>query len=281
MLIGWLEKGVGTCAGLFSFTPIPTYLLIFVRLYKTVQKRVSISIVFLLFLVNGIFAQKETTADNIGLVYRKEFTIGPLIHTGGFGAMYRTGKYVDGFKRRFWEFKIYNIKHTKEARTINPYYENSRGFILGKVNSLTNLSASKTWQHTIYSKGDRGGVEIRYHYTTGINLGLYKPVYLRVINTGADSIVTEKYNPAKHQTINILGRGGLFSGITEIKPRPGLHLATGMSFEFAQTDNKVWAVELGAQFDIFAFSEPIMANYRNRPYFLNFYLAFLYGKKKN
>jgi hypothetical protein len=24
-----------------------------------------------------------------------------------------------------------------------------------------------------------------------------------------------------------------------------------------------------------------MANYRNRPYFLNFYLAFLYGKKKN
>ncbi len=245
------------------------------------QQRASIFIVLLLFLSTGLFAQKETTADNIGLVYRKEFTIGPIIHTNGFGAMFRTGKYVDGFKRRFWEFSIYNIKHNKEGRTINPYYENSRGFILGKLNSLTNIAASKTWQRTVYSKGDKGGVEIRYHYTAGVNLGLFKPVYLRVINTGADSIVSERYNPDKHQVINILGRAGLFSGITEIKPRPGLHLATGMSFEFAQTDNKVWAVEVGAQFDIFAFPEPIMANYRNRPYFVNFYLAFLYGKKKN
>lgn len=245
------------------------------------RKSIAITVFFLLFLVTGLMAQKETAADNIGLVYRKEFTIGPLIHTNGFGAMFRTGRYVDGFKRRFWEFTLYNIKHPKEGRAINPYYENSRGFILGKLNSLTNIAASKTWQRTIYSKGDRGGVEIRYHYTTGVNLGLYKPVYLRVINTGADSIVTEKYDPNKHQLVNILGRGGLFSGITEIKPRPGLHLATGMSFEFAQADNKVWAVEVGAQFDIFAFAPPIMANYRNRPYFLNFYLAVMLGKKKN
>lgn len=228
-----------------------------------------------------LFAQKETSADDIGLVYRREFSFGPVIHTNGFGFMYRTGKYVDGFKKRFWEFEIFNIKHAKEARTINPYYENARGFVYGKLNSLIVLSASKTWQRTIYSRGDRGGIEIRYHYTAGADLGLYLPVYLRVVNTGADSITVERYNPAKHDLINILGRAGPFNGFKEIAPRPGAHIAAGFSFDFARADNHVRAIEIGAQFDIFAFSKPLMATQPNRPYFLNFYLAFLYGSKKN
>jgi hypothetical protein len=247
---------------------------------QALRHRITILITLLL-LSLSLNAQKETADDNIGIVYRKENTIGGYIHTNGFGAMYRTGVFVDGFKRRFWQFDIFNIKHPKEGRTINPFYENSRGFIYGKLNSLTNLSASRTWQRTLYSKSYGTGIEIRYHYSAGVNLGLFKPVYLRVINTGADSIVVEPYNPNKHQLINILGRGGLFSGFGNIKPRPGLHLTSGFSFDFSQTDNKVWAIELGAQFDIFALPEPIMANNPNKPWFLNFYLAILYGSKKN
>lgn len=228
-----------------------------------------------------LFGQKETSADNIGLVYRREFSFGPMIHTNGFGAMLRTGKYVDGFKRRFWEFAVYNIKNPKEGRTINPYYENTGAFIYGKQHALINLVGAKTWQRTIYSRGDKTGIEIRYHYTAGVDLGLYLPVYLKVVNPGADKITVEPYDPAKHELVNIIGRASPFLGFKGIAPRPGAHLGAGLSFDFAKADNRVRALEIGAQFDIFAFPKPMMATQPNRPYFLNFYLAFLYGSKKN
>lgn len=242
--------------------------------------RILILLICLLFAAT-CFAQRETNADEIGIVYRKEHSFGPMLHTNGYGLLYRTGVNVTGFKKRMWEFGLYIIKHPKEARTVNPYYENARSFIYGKQYSLTTLAASRMWQHTIYSKGDKGGVEIRWHYTGGLLLGLYKPVYLRVIDTDAETIVVERYDPAKHSMIDIMGRAGLFTGFDQLKPRPGVHLATGFSFDFARNDDRVMALEVGAQFDIFAFAPPIMANNPNRPYFLNFYLAFLYGKKKN
>jgi len=242
--------------------------------------RIYILLLSLLFAATGL-AQRETTADDIGLVYRKERSFGPMLHTNGYGLLYRTGVNVTGFKKRMWEFGLYIIKHPKEARSVNPYYENSRSFIYGKQYSLTSLSASRMWQHTIYSKGDKGGVEIRWHYTGGLLLGLYKPVYLRVINTITENVVVERYDPAKHTMINIIGRAGLFTGFNELKPRPGAHIATGFSFDFARDDDRVMALEVGTQFDIFAFAPPMMANNPNRPWFLNFYLAFLYGKKRN
>lgn len=235
----------------------------------------------LLLLCATAHAQRETTADEIGLVYRKEWSVGAMIHTHGYGILYRTGKNVTGFKKRMWEFGAYTIKHPKEARTVNPYYESARSVIYGKLHSLTAFSASRMWQRTLYSKGDKGGVEIRWHYTGGLLLGLYKPVYLRIIDNDDQTELVQQYDPDKHQLMNILGRAGLFSGIGEIKPRPGAHVATGFSFDFSRNDNTVLALEIGAQFDIFAFAPPMMAFNPNRPYFLNFYLAFLYGKKRN
>lgn len=241
----------------------------------------TFGILLLLLAATTCFGQRETGADNIGLVYRKEWSIGPMLHTNGYGILYRNGVNVTGFKKRMWEFGAYITKHPKEARTVNPYYESARSFIYGKMHSLTVFSASRMWQRTLYSKGDKGGVEIRWHYTGGVLLGLYKPVYLRVINTNDDVAVVEKYDPDKHYLNNILGRAGLFTGFNELKPRPGLHVATGLSFDFAREDDRVMALETGVQFDAFLFAPPMMAFSTNRPYFLNFYLAFLYGKKRN
>ena len=50
---------------------------------------------------------------------------------------------------------------------------------------------------TLFSKGERSGVEVRYSYYVGASLGITKPVYLEVI-VPYDTIpytTTKKYDP--------------------------------------------------------------------------------------
>jgi hypothetical protein len=221
--------------------------------------------------------------DDVKLLYRNEFTIGGIVHTSGFGFNYRRGWHVTGYKKRILEIEGVNIKHAKEIKTQNPLFENSKGYVYGKLNVLDVLRAGYGFQKELYGKEQRRGVQINLLTMLGASIGLAKPVYLEILQPTSDpqiyNITTEKYDPAKHFTDNIYGRAPFFKGFEQSKIYPGGYAKLGVSFEYADLDDDIKCIETGATVDVFPKVIPIMANTTNNQVFVNLYINFIWGKK--
>ena len=65
---------------------------------------------------------------------------------------------------------------------------------------------------------------------------------------------------------------------------PGIQGKLGLFFSLGAFDKYVKAVETGIMFDIYSKKLPIMVEtdeISNKPYFFNFYVNFLFGKRSN
>ncbi|MBK6640426.1 MAG: hypothetical protein IPG39_03915 [Bacteroidetes bacterium] len=62
---------------------------------------------------------------------KNEFSFGANIHTSGWGFDFRKGKNITANKKRMWEAEIVNMKHPKEVRSVNPYFDNAKSFFMG------------------------------------------------------------------------------------------------------------------------------------------------------
>lgn len=208
-----------------------------------------------------------------------------MIHTSGFGIGYRSGKHITGYKKRMFELELTGMKHPKEIRTVNPYFENSKSYIYGKENSFLLLRAGLGKQKIINSKPYWGGVELRYFYYGGLSLGLLKPIYLYILHkTSVDyeyNLSIEKYDPDIHFAEDIFGRAPFFQGFNKLKPMPGIYLKTGLNFEYGAYDESVKAIEAGVTLDAYTNNVPIMAFVKNRNYFVSLYLSFHFGSRGN
>lgn len=236
-------------------------------------------------------AGKGNTGDiqDVGLLYRYEMSGGILAHSNGFGANFRKGKHLTGYKKRMLEIELVNMKHPKEYKSFNPSNE-AKGYIFGKQNSLVILRTGAGIQKVITSKANRGGVEVRYLYYGGASIGFLKPVYLEILreipNSTDFNIVREKYDPQKHNTGNIFGRAPFTLGLTEMSILPGIYGKFGLNFEYGVTDDKIRAIETGVTFDLYYKKAPIMAKIDNaddydpnKQFFISFYINILYGNK--
>jgi len=228
--------------------------------------------------------------ENVGVLYKKVMTFGILAHSNGFGANFRRGKHLTGYKKRIYEIELVNMKHPKEYKVYNPSRENAKGYIFGKLNSVFILRPSIGTQRVITRKADEGGVELRFIYSIGASIAFLKPVYLEIIqeqpNTGDFKIVTEKYDPEEHSTFNIYGKAHPLRGIEEMKLLPGAVAKLGLSFEYGKTPQKVRTLETGVSLDVYYKNVPIMAFIQssqypdpNNMFFLSFYFSINYGKK--
>jgi hypothetical protein len=252
----------------------------------------------LAFLLPGTFAcaafsqeQKPTSpppqqiggTDDIQLLYRNEFVVGAIVHSNGFGFNYRRGWHVTGYKKRILEIEGVNIKHGKEIKTQNPLFENSKGYVYGKLNVLNVLRVGYGYQKVLFGKEQRRGVEIRLLTMLGGSLGLAKPVYLEILQPTSDpqiyNISTERYDPNVHFIDNIYGRAPYFRGFDESKLYPGGYAKLGLSFEYADLDDDIKCIETGISADVFPKVIPIMANSSNSQVFVNLYINFIWGKK--
>lgn len=236
------------------------------------------------------------------ILLRQEASFGVHLHTSGWGLEFKRGRNITGYKKLMFEAQIVSMKHPKEVKTINPYYENSKSFIYGKLNTFNIIRASVGKRHTIYSKADRTGVEVRFNYMGGLSLGITKPIYLEIVkqdppNSGFNYIVTEKYNPddPNHNIERIYGRAPFTYGLDEIKFHPGVFLKAGFNFEYAPFHEDIKAIEVGAALDAFPRRIHIMAadtngdgipdsqnlehDKTNKQFFLSFYITFIYGRK--
>ncbi len=249
-----------------------------------------INIVFILLflgLSTVSFSQENThVADTtMGVILRKEFSLGVVAHTAGWGINYRTTRRITAFKKRSFEFEVVSMKSPKEIKTINPYFNNSKSYVFGKLNSIYIVRGGYGIHKQLNRKPVWGGVEVRYFYSGGVSLALAKPVYLYILNSTPNyseyTLSTEKFNPEEHFLDNIYGRAPFTKGFEEMRFYPGIYLRGGFSFDFSNVHDKVRALETGFTLDLYPIPIPIMAFRDEYHYFLNLYLSFSFGKKYN
>lgn len=248
----------------------------------------KITIISVLLIATGItFAQDAITlvesGADLNVLYRNEATFGLLAHSNGFGLIYRRGKHLTGTRKHVLEVEVVNMSHPKEIKSVNPYFENSKGFYYGKLNSIIIPRVGVGFQNVLFRKAERKSVEIRYSTYLGASLALAKPVYLEILHQTAINsefnLSTEKYDPAVHTFDKIYGRAPYFTGFDQTKLYPGVYAKFALSFEYADLRNDVKVIETGITIDAYPKVVPIMAQFRNYQVFPSLYISFIYGKK--
>lgn len=246
--------------------------------------RSLLSIALLLLSVVPLWAQ-QTIYDETRVLYRKELLGGVVIHGDGWGFNFYHGKHKTAKDRRMLGIEIVSMKHPKEIKSFNPFYEDSRGYFYGKQNTMLILRPSFGGKHQIADKIRRSGVEVNYVWSLGPSLALVKPVYLQIgkpDNFPYDAIVTERYDPAVHDIQNIFGRASWFNGFGEMRLYPGGFGRFGFNFEHSGEASGIKAIEVGASMDAYPVVVPIMAELEdvtNKQFFFELYLTVQFGKK--
>lgn len=227
----------------------------------------------------------QTNFKNDNILYKKEKVYGVIFHSQGWGGNIKFVNSITAKNKVFWEANLQNLKHVKEVKVLNPFYENSKKFVYGKLNYCFLIRGSVGFQKKLYGKPhtDDIGIEVRHFTSAGLSLALLKPVYLKIVHTGKfsadDTIMEEKYNFDKHPMEFIYGRASFFKGFDEIKPVLGVHLKSGFGFEFASDPEKVKLLEIGTTLDFFPKKLEIMATKENPNFVLTFFISYQFGKK--
>lgn len=240
----------------------------------------------LLFFIPGFFnflsAQVAEPEEHTVLI-RTERSWGGLIHTQGLGANYWRAKHKTAAIKSVYEFEFATIKHPKEIKSINPYFENAKSYKFGKLNSAALFRANIGRHNTLNNKPYWGGVEVRYMLSGGISAAILKPVYLSILYPTSIPykylVVDEKYDPDKHNSDMIYGRASFFKGLNEIKIYPGLNTKLGLSFEYGNKVEYVRTLDVGVIGDIYLKEVPIMAFDANNNYFITFFVSLHFGKR--
>lgn len=245
--------------------------------------------ILFLFFSGLLFAQDSTRVaqDDVTILYRNEAEGGLNIHSSGFGITFRRAWHQTGYKKKLLDIDFVSVRHPKQYKQPNPYYPDSRPFFYGKLNFVYLLRTGVGRQHTLFSKAERSGVEVRSNYCAGLDLGITKPVYLEILvddpyDSLAKVIDTRRYDPndPQQQAVeNIYGPGPYFNGLGKLSIYPGIYGKLALSFEYAGWQQKVTALEAGVVVDYFPKAIPIMAYNKNENLYVNFYLSLLWGGK--
>ena len=241
-------------------------------------------IFFFIFSIPLYILGQETVFEEKTTIYDKEISGGIGMHTNGFLALFRFGKYLDGFTKRIYEIELANIRHPKEIKSVNPFEQNARGYIFGKMNSFFALRPSIGLHKEFIPKQSLYGVSITYVAHIGPSIGITKPVYLNVLEnepfSNRANIVKRKYDPEEHQQGDIYGRASFLNGFDELQIHPGIFAKFGFHFDFASSRESLRAVEAGIKIDAFFEEIPIMAFTDNRAIYTNLYVSILFGSRE-
>lgn len=253
------------------------------------MNRIILILALLLSTAGGYFASAQyealpdTTPENVLL--ENQWSAGGQLNTNGWGLKFRKGHNVTALRQFMWEIEFSTYKSSKEVRSINPYFSDSRSYFYGKLNYLWFLRGGLGQQHILNRKPYWGGVQLSWLYYGGFSLGMTKPVYLYIIhfNSGFTDydVREEKYNPEIHFIDNIYGRGSFLAGITQVGLHPGVYIKTGLDFEFGVKNRQINSLEVGGIFDYSPIPVAIMAYNPKQSYFLTLYVSVMFGKRYN
>ncbi|MDT8411418.1 MAG: hypothetical protein RQ875_03065 [Vicingaceae bacterium] len=247
------------------------------------KKKYKIAFLIFFSLTSLNLVAQETIFEEARTIYKSEQAYGLIIHTTGWGFNYRYGMYTSGFTRRTFEGEIVGLKHPKEIKTFTSVFDNSNGYVFGKLNTMFLFRGSVGNHKTFISKQSVRGIAVALIYNTGITFAYAKPIYLEVLffNEEKELIETrfERYDPEKHTQNDIIGKGPAMRGLFGGKFIPGVFLKAGLNFESAREAENLNALEVGIKTDLFLQKLPMMANELNRNWLINLYVTFSFGSK--
>jgi len=227
-----------------------------------------------------LYAQYKPNADtSANIILEKEFSGGIKFHTQGWGIKLLMGKNKTAFKRNTWQVEIVGLKSLKEIKVINPYYYGSNYYIFGKLNSIFLLTTSRGRYNQLNRKPYWGGVELRHFYHYGLNLSFAKPIYYHIVDPASGYYITDQYDRSKYSDTDIVRKASFFEGAGETKIFPGIHLETGLDFEYAVYKNNISSLAFGATFDFFPMPIPILAENDPEYFFFTLFLNFNLGRR--
>lgn len=229
----------------------------------------------------SLYAQGEINEQQ-KVFFRNERSFAILLNTDGIGVSYRGAKRFDFLNKRLLEIEAGKLKHPKEYKISDLYYNQGGSYIFGKLNSTFYLRGSIGHQHEIFKKADLGGIAIRYFYSAGPVLALYKPYYYQIpypVDT-IQGIIIYKKEDEKFNVSNwdrIYNRASFTKGLNETKVLPGLFVKGGFNFEYSKEDKLIHAIEVGAQINAFPKKIPIMASSDNKFIFFSLFVSYRFG----
>jgi len=195
----------------------------------------------------------ETSSEGERGFYRREISGGAFLHTNGVGGNFRYALRKTGYRKTIFAGEISTMKHPKEIKVTSSNFDNTRGFVYGKQNSLTILRTQYGFQKIWFTKDRKKGVQVSYFLLGGQSIGFEKPVYLEIRpdDRTTRTLRTEVFDPSRHNSGNIIGRAPVLTGLEETKLVPGLNLKLGLNFEYAPYDDMLRAIEVGVNVDGF------------------------------
>lgn len=244
------------------------------------MKKLLIIAVFFLYCTVSLFSQGEIDKQQI-IILRNERSYAVMLNSDGIGLGYREAKRTDYLNKRLLEIDAGTLKHPKEHRTNNPYSQSASSFVFGKMNTVVYLRAGLGHQHEIYQKADLGGVAIRYFFSGGPVIALYKPIYYKVLystsNPQVYDVREEKFDVSIAVPNDIYSKASVLKGLKETKALPGLYCKAGFNFEYSKEDKVSHAIEIGAQINAFPKKIPIMASTENKSIFFSLFVSYRFG----
>lgn len=222
--------------------------------------------------------------DGPKTTFTHRYEAGLVLHTRGMGGLLQRGAYRGVGKVSTWSLEVASMKHPKEVRSFNPVYEQAKGYVFGKVNSLYMVRIGWGKRTVATPKLRNGGVSVGWNYSFGASLGLAKPVYLEIgyPNIPYRYLLTERYDPDLHGTDDIYGRAGALNGILELTPHPGGYIRGAIDFEYGGSREDLRTLSVGAQIDAFPTRIVIMAEEfdQNDRLYLTLFAHWTLGRQK-
>ncbi len=243
------------------------------------MKKLLIIAVIFIFGTVSLHAQGEIDEQQ-KVFFRNERSFAILLNTDGIGISYRGAKRINYLNKRLIEIEAGTLKHPKEYKLSNPYVQSTGTFVFGKLNTVIYLRGGIGHQHELYKKADLGGIAVRYFYSAGPVIAVYKPIYYNVkyyISQGAFEIRVEKYTTAITMPYEIYSKASFSKGLDETKVMPGLYAKAGFNFEYSKDDKIIHAIEFGAQINAFPSKIPIMASTENKTIFFSLFVSYRFG----
>ncbi|MFO7788946.1 MAG: hypothetical protein ACQES1_00460 [Bacteroidota bacterium] len=243
-----------------------------------------LKILVLLFLPILGLSQGEII-EKKALNYYNEHSFGAKLISSGAGIDYRFGWRYTNKTRGFAEASFSFVKDPKEIKVYNPYFDNQKKFIYGKVNSVFNLHIGSGIKKEIFSKQDKNSISITYQLAGGCVLGLEKPIYYQVVDSseiiGNQQIFytsPQKFSLNHHNPVDIVSRESFFKGIGETKVKPGVYARAAFNFEFSNDRYKTKAIEIGTYLEAFPKKITILAEHEKQIFFA-MYCSYRFGFK--
>jgi hypothetical protein len=172
--------------------------------------------------------------------------------------------------------EVVNIKHPREAR----FRSFSGGsFIFGKVNYLYSVRASYGLEKVMFKKGPQQGVQINLLASAGPSLGIIAPYYVEYADGNSNYSYTRPYTPDLNPT-SIYGPGRPLEGIGKSSLTPGVHIRTGVSFEFGTFKSNVSGLELGLMAEAFTQRVKLISAGNPNWFFPSAYITLFHGNRR-